>query len=115
MTSPAAAACAVIGIAHDIKGTSLAMYVVLKPGYEASDDIRAELKLAVATDIGKFAKPDHVIIVPGMPLTRSGKQMRRILRKVATGDENLGDISTLADPSVVGKIVAAAKEAGLGN
>ena len=69
-----------------------------------------DLKMSVRSGIGPFAQPDKIVIVPGLPKTRSGKIMRRILRKVAAGEEDqLGDVSTLADPSVVPKIIAAVK------
>ena len=104
---PSVAESAVVGMPHDIKGQGIFAYVILKDGMMAgSDDIRA----AVNDEIGPIAKPDKILMVPGLPKTRSGKIMRRILRKIAEGDtSNLGDISTLADPSVVEAIIAAAK------
>jgi acetyl-CoA synthetase len=101
---------AVVGFPHDIKGQGIACYVVLATGVAESDAVVKELKQQVRTSIGAFATPDMVAIIPGLPKTRSGKIMRRILRKVVAAEEDsLGDTSTLADPSVVEKIIETVK------
>jgi acetyl-CoA synthetase len=106
----AVAEAGVVGYPHPIKGQGVYAYIVLQPGYEASDAIEAELHAACRTQIGAHAKVDLYQFVPGLPKTRSGKVMRRILRKVAEGEpDKLGDVSTLADPSVVDAIVSGAK------
>ena len=100
------AEAAVVGFPHDIKGQGIYAYVTLKVGVEATDGLRADLIKWVRREIGPFAAPDVIQWAPGLPKTRSGKIMRRILRKVAEGDvSNLGDTSTLADPSVVTDLV----------
>jgi acetyl-CoA synthetase len=100
------AEAAVVGYPHDIKGTGIYAYVTLKVGVQPSEELKAELKTWVGREIGPIAKPDVIQWAPGLPKTRSGKIMRRILRKIAEGDvSNLGDISTLADPSVVEDLV----------
>ncbi len=101
------AEAAVVGYPHDIKGQGIYAYVTLMEGVEASDELRAELQQWVRKEIGPIAKPDLIQWAPGLPKTRSGKIMRRILRKVAADDyANLGDTSTLADPAVVDDLVA---------
>ena len=103
---PKVAEAAVVGYPHDIKGQGIYVYVTLNAGEEASDDLVKELRNWVRTDIGPVATPDLIQITPGLPKTRSGKIMRRILRKIAANEhEALGDISTLADPSVVDSLV----------
>jgi len=103
----AVAEAAVVGFPHDIKGQGIYAYVTLKADHASSDELRATLIKWVRTEIGPFAAPDVIQWAPGLPKTRSGKIMRRILRKVAEGDiSNLGDTSTLADPSVVDDLVA---------
>ena len=98
---------AVVGFPHDIKGQGIYAYVTLNAGAEPSDALRKELVKWVRTEIGPIATPDAIQFAPGLPKTRSGKIMRRILRKIAEGDfGNLGDTSTLADPSVVASLVA---------
>lgn len=93
---------AVVGYPHDIKGQGIYAYVILKDHDAVDDVLRAEIVETVVEEIGKIAKPDKIQFVPGLPKTRSGKIMRRILRKVAEGDtSNLGDTSTLLDPEVV--------------
>jgi acetyl-CoA synthetase len=93
---------AVVGYPHDIKGQAIYAYVILKDPNESIDKVRAEIVESVVEQIGKIAKPEIIQFVPGLPKTRSGKIMRRILRKVAEGDTaNLGDTSTLLDPDVV--------------
>jgi acetyl-CoA synthetase len=98
----AVAEAAVVGFPHDIKGQGVWAYVTLKADRDPSDALRAELIAWVRREIGPFAHPDVIQWAPGLPKTRSGKIMRRILRKVAEGDVgNLGDTTTLADPAVV--------------
>ncbi|HEY1926394.1 MAG TPA: acetate--CoA ligase [Caulobacteraceae bacterium] len=102
----AVAEAAVVGFPHDIKGQGVWAYVTLKADRDPSDELRAELVAWVRREIGPFAHPDVVQWAPGLPKTRSGKIMRRILRKVAEGDiANLGDTTTLADPAVVDDLV----------
>jgi acetyl-CoA synthetase len=101
------AEAAVVGFPHDIKGQGIYAYVTLKAGEAPSEDLRKELRDWVRKEIGPIATPDAVQFAPGLPKTRSGKIMRRILRKIAEGDvSSLGDTSTLADPSVVDDLVA---------
>jgi acetyl-CoA synthetase len=100
------AEAAVVGFPHDIKGQGIYAYVTLNAGVEASDALRKELTQWVRMEIGPIATPDAIQFAPGLPKTRSGKIMRRILRKVAEGDvSTLGDTSTLADPSVVDDLI----------
>jgi acetyl-CoA synthetase len=104
------AEAAVVGYPHDIKGQGIYAYVTLKQGVEASDALAVELKKFVADEISPIARPDVIQFAPGLPKTRSGKIMRRILRKIAEGDtSSLGDISTLADPAVVDDLIRNAK------
>ena len=107
---------AVVGYPHDLKGQGIFAYVILNAGAEESDALRSDIIKHVRKEIGPIASPDVLLITPGLPKTRSGKIMRRILRKVAEGaTDQLGDTSTLADPSVVDLIVskhAALKKAG---
>ncbi|MFH1424752.1 MAG: acetate--CoA ligase [archaeon] len=103
----AVAEAAVVPMPHDIKGEAIYAYVTLKTGREPSDELAKELQGHVRTEIGPIAKPDVIQFAPSLPKTRSGKIMRRILRKIATNEEDqIGDTSTLADPSVVDKLVA---------
>ncbi|MGB0497458.1 MAG: acetate--CoA ligase [Rubricella sp.] len=98
---------AVVGFPHDLKGQGIWCYVTLMEGHEKSDELRAELVKWVRQEIGPIAKPDVLQFAPGLPKTRSGKIMRRILRKIAEDDYGaLGDTSTLADPSVVDDLIA---------
>jgi len=100
------AEAAVVGYPHDIKGQGIYAYVTLMAGVEPSDDLKTELANWVRKEIGPIAKPDLIQWAPGLPKTRSGKIMRRILRKVAADDfGNLGDTSTLADPAVVEDLI----------
>ncbi|HEB76170.1 MAG TPA: acetate--CoA ligase [Nitrospirae bacterium] len=100
------AEAAVVGYPHEIKGEGIYAYVVLQEGVEPGGSLEEELKNHVRKLIGPIAKPDKMQFAPGLPKTRSGKIMRRILRKIAGGEtEDLGDISTLADPSVVDELV----------
>jgi acetyl-CoA synthetase len=104
---PAVAEAAVVGMPHDIKGQGIYCYVTLKAGVEPSEELRKELVAWVRKEIGPIASPDAIQWAPGLPKTRSGKIMRRILRKIAANEtENLGDTSTLADPAVVTELVA---------
>ncbi|MBE7216902.1 MAG: acetate--CoA ligase [Caulobacteraceae bacterium] len=104
---PAVAEAAVVGFPHEVKGQGIYAYVTLRQGQDPSDALKARLVEAVRRDIGRFAAPDAIQWAPGLPKTRSGKIMRRILRKVAAGEtEALGDTSTLADPAVVDELVA---------
>ncbi len=103
---PSIAEAAVVGYPHDIKGQGIYAYVTLMEGIEPSDELRAELQQWVRKEIGPIAKPDLIQWAPGLPKTRSGKIMRRILRKVAADDYGeLGDTSTLADPAVVEDLI----------
>ncbi|GAY20205.1 acetate--CoA ligase [Sphingobium fuliginis] len=105
----AVAEAAVVGFPHDIKGQGIYAYVTLNSGEEATDELRQTLVKWVRSEIGPIATPDVIQFAPGLPKTRSGKIMRRILRKIAEGEvspQALGDISTLADPSVVDNLVA---------
>jgi acetyl-CoA synthetase len=100
------AEAAVVGYPHDIKGQGIYAYVTLNLGAEPSDELRKELVQWVRKEIGPIAAPDLIQWAPGLPKTRSGKIMRRILRKIAADDfGNLGDTSTLADPGVVTDLI----------
>ena len=102
---------AVVGYPHAIKGQGIYAYVILEEGDHNAVEVRQAIVSTVVAEIGPIAKPDIIQIVPGLPKTRSGKIMRRILRKVAEGDtSNLGDTSTLLDPSVVEVIKRGANE-----
>ena len=97
---------AVVGYPHDIKGSGLYCYVSLNVGILSSEELVKELKNTIREKIGPIATPDFVHITSGLPKTRSGKIMRRILRKIASNDfSKLGDTSTLADPSVVDDLI----------
>ena len=103
---PKVAEAAIVGFEHPIKGQGIYAYVTLMVGEEETAELQVELQKFVANEISPIAKPDLIQWAPGLPKTRSGKIMRRILRKVAEGDfENLGDTSTLADPSVVENLI----------
>ena len=113
VSHPLVAEAAVVGFPHDVKGEGIYAYVILKANAEATGDTVSILRGHVRSEIGPIATPDHIQLVPDLPKTRSGKIMRRILRKVAAGERDLetfGDTSTLADPSVVQKIVDGAPE-----
>ncbi len=104
---PKVAEAAVVGYPHDLKGQGIYAYVTLKTGEEPSDALRKELVAWVRREIGPIASPDMIQWAPGLPKTRSGKIMRRILRKIAANEtDSLGDTSTLADPGVVDELVA---------
>ncbi len=103
---PAVAEAAVVGCPHDIKGQAVYAFVTLKTGVTADEELRKKLIQVVRKAIGPIATPDHIQWAPGLPKTRSGKIMRRILRKIAAKEmDDLGDISTLADPAVVAELV----------
>ncbi|MGD8720993.1 MAG: acetate--CoA ligase [Desulfobacterales bacterium] len=94
------AEAAVVPVAHEIKGKEPDMYIALKPGYEASDELAKKISDTISTEIGKIAKPRHVWIVPDMPKTRSGKIMRRVLGSISNSQDE-GDVTTLANPEIV--------------
>ena len=101
---------AVVGFPHDIKGQGIYCYVTLNAGEEPGDELSAELRTHVREEIGPIATPDHIHFTPALPKTRSGKIMRRILRKIAENDfTSLGDTSTLADPGVVDELIEGRK------
>jgi acetyl-CoA synthetase len=107
---PLVAEAAVVGFPHDIKGTGIYAYVICKPEADSWDaeELVGALKEQVRHAIGPIATPDRIQVTPGLPKTRSGKIMRRILRKIAAGEyEELGDITTLAEPAVVEQLVDA--------
>lgn len=113
--SPAVGEAAVVGIADELTGQAVNAFVSLKEEHKASgksdDETKKELILQVRKSIGPFASPKAIYIVPDLPKTRSGKIMRRILRKILSGEEDqLGDTSTLSDPNVVDVIIKVAKE-----
>ncbi|MFH1152330.1 MAG: acetate--CoA ligase [Pseudomonadota bacterium] len=111
VSHPQVAEAAVIGYPHDIKGQGIYAFVTLKVDFAPSDELLAALKKHVRKEIGPIATPDIIHFAPALPKTRSGKIMRRILRKIAADDfDSLGDISTLADPEVVGRIIQNHKE-----
>ena len=108
---PAVAEAAVVGFPHEIKGQGIYAYVTPVLGTEPSDSLREELMQTVREQIGPIAKPDILLLTPALPKTRSGKIMRRILRKIATDEfEELGDTSTLADASVVDDLIKSHKQ-----
>ena len=103
----AVAEAAVVGYPHDIKGQGIYAYVTLMSGTEESESLRSDLLKFVAKEIGAFARPEAIQFAPGLPKTRSGKIMRRILRKLAANElDNLGDTTTLAEPAVVEQLIA---------
>ncbi len=109
----AVAEAAVVGFPHDIKGQGIFAYVTLQEGHEPSEELRKALVIHVRAEIGPIAAPDQIQWAPGLPKTRSGKIMRRILRKIAANEfEGLGDTSTLADPSVVDSLVQGRRALG---
>jgi acetyl-CoA synthetase len=106
------AEAAVAPMPHDVKGQALYAFVTLVEGVEGSDELKKELVKHVRKEIGPIATPDKLQFAPSLPKTRSGKIMRRILRKIAENEaDKIGDVSTLADPSVVDKLVEGSKEA----
>jgi len=107
VSHPKVAEAAVVGFPHDLKGQGIYAYVTLIVGVEPSEPLRIELRNWVRREISPIATPDVIQWAPGLPKTRSGKIMRRILRKIAANEHHLlGDISTLADPGVVEQLVA---------
>ena len=111
VSHPSVAEAAVVGFPHEIKGEGIYAYVILKAGQEPTEDLSKVLVGHVRTEIGPIAQPDHIHFVPELPKTRSGKIMRRILRKVAAGERELsemGDTTTLLDPSIVTTIIETA-------
>lgn len=107
----AVAEAAVVGVADDMTGQAVNAFVSLKETYEHTDQLRKELILQVRKSIGPFAAPKAVYTIPDLPKTRSGKIMRRILRKILAGEEDqLGDTSTLSDPTVVERIIDIVKK-----
>ena len=106
VTHPGVAEAAVVGIEHDIKGQAIYAFVILKGTERSNDLLENEIVNAVVKSIGKIAKPEAIQITRDLPKTRSGKIMRRILRKIANKDTaNLGDVTTLADPSIVEELI----------
>jgi acetyl-CoA synthetase len=100
------AEAAVVGVTDELTGQAVNAFVALKDGNEANDQTKKDLILQVRKSIGPFAAPKAIYVVPDLPKTRSGKIMRRILRKILAGEEDqLGDTTTLSDPSVVDKII----------
>jgi acetyl-CoA synthetase len=100
------AEAAVVGYPHEVKGQGIYAYVTLVRGVNASESLRDELIQHVRSEIGPIAKPDHIQFTSSLPKTRSGKIMRRIIRKIAAGEyDDLGDTSTLADPGVVESLI----------
>jgi acetyl-CoA synthetase len=107
VSHPSVAEAAVVGFPHDIKGEGIYSYVILREGFSASEELRKELIQHVRKVIGPIATPDRVQFAPGLPKTRSGKIMRRILRKIAHNEiENIGDTSTLVDPAIVNTLAS---------
>jgi acetyl-CoA synthetase len=104
---PKVSEAAVVGFPHNIKGQGIYCYVTLMSGDTPTEELRSELRNWVRTEIGPIASPDLIQWAPGLPKTRSGKIMRRILRKIAENDYgSLGDTSTLAEPAVVDDLIA---------
>lgn len=101
LTNDSVAEVAAIGCSDSIKGSVICLFVSLKEGVDQTDDLKAEIKEAVRDEIGKFASPEKIIFMKGLPKTRSGKIMRRILRNIGEGKKDLGDLSTLVDSTVV--------------
>jgi acetyl-CoA synthetase len=111
VSHPAVAEAAVVGYPHDIKGQGIYAYVTLKTGYEYTDAMKKQVAQQARAEIGPIATPDIIQWAPALPKTRSGKIMRRILRKIAEGgSDQVGDVSTLADPKVVENLIAESKK-----
>ena len=108
------AEAAVVGFPHEMKGQGIYAYVTLNAGVEGTDALKKELVNLVRKEIGPIATPDHIQWAPGLPKTRSGKIMRRILRKIAANEiaGGFGDTSTLLDPTVVDSLVASRENKG---
>ncbi len=108
VSHPACAEAAVVGVPHDIKGQTIFAYCLLKQHYNADVDTIAQLKMEVRSRVGAFAQPEFILCVKALPKTRSGKIMRRVLRKIACGEhDQLGDVTTLAEPEVVAALITA--------
>jgi acetyl-CoA synthetase len=105
LTNDSVAEVAAIGCSDSIKGSVICLFVSLKEGVEQNDDLKVEIKEAVRDEIGKFASPEKIIFIRGLPKTRSGKIMRRILRDIGEGKKDLGDLSTLVDRTVVDDLI----------
>ena len=106
VSHPDCAEAAVVGFPHEIKGQGIFAYVILKENAGSDSAVIDALRQTVRKQIGPIATPDHILVAPGLPKTRSGKIMRRILRKIASLEiEELGDISTLADPAIVPQLI----------
>ena len=104
---PAVAQAAVVGKPDDLKGQAICAFCMLKNGFHETPELLTELRVAVRNEVGAFCSPDVIVIAPSLPMTRSGKIMRRILRKIVSGEtDSLGDISTLADPGIVDVLIA---------
>ena len=100
------AQAAVVGKPHPIKGQAICSFVMLVEGKEESEELIKELVMGVRSGVGPFASPDQIVVAPSLPMTRSGKIMRRVLRKIVAGEaDELGDTSTLADPSIVDVLI----------
>ncbi len=113
VSHPAIAEAAVVGFPHEIKGEGIFAYCILKQGFEPSDDLKQELRKHTRAVIGPIASPDQIILTGGLPKTRSGKIMRRILRKIAVSQfDEVGDTSTLAEPAVVDELISLRKDLG---
>ena len=111
VSDEAVAEAAVVGYPHEIKGQGIYAYVTLKKGHDGTEVLSNQLFQTVSKSISPIAKPDKIQWSPNLPKTRSGKIMRRILRKIASGDlKNFGDVSTLADPSVLKELVDNSKK-----
>jgi acetyl-CoA synthetase len=113
VSHPAVAEAAVVGMPHDVKGQGIYAYVTLTAEEEESDELRKELRVWVRKEIGPIASPEVIQFSEGLPKTRSGKIMRRVLRKIASGStayEDFGDTSTLADPSVIDTLIEGKQE-----
>jgi acetyl-CoA synthetase len=103
---PSVAQAAVVGKPHDIKGQGICAFCMLRNGYEESPELVNELRLQVRSEVGAFCTPDMIVVTPSLPMTRSGKIMRRILRKIVCGEmDTLGDTSTLAEPAIVDTLI----------
>ncbi|GAB4346437.1 MAG: acetate--CoA ligase [Candidatus Abyssubacteria bacterium] len=112
VSHPAVSEAAVVPMPHEIKGQGIYAFVILKAGVESSESMRKQLVAHVRKEIGPIATPDELQFAEGLPKTRSGKIMRRILRKIAEGSEQLGDTTTLADTTVVDSLLKGKKESG---
>jgi acetyl-CoA synthetase len=113
ISHPAVAEAGVVGFPHEIKGQGIYAFVILNTGFEANEELENELVRQVRTEVGPIARPDVIQFVDGLPKTRSGKIMRRILRKIVEDRvDEIGDTSTLADPAVVARIIEGRKQIG---